>query len=586
MSDDLERAPTADLRAAATTRNEKVGAGSAKTEATHIADVAQPPRRTGAYRPGGGTRRYGETPATEAWSADDDSGPVEPTPQDPSAKPPPQDTAGPRADSRLLTDRDEQLLRQEHLATVGRLRRILPWAVVLWVGFFFVDFVLATWVVPGPLWPYLALRLVGVLPIASVLVLLRRDKPPSPRSLAACDIVMTSSSAGILAVMCLLSGGLRSPFVTYIAMVIAGRAAVWPNPWRVGMWRLGVPALASPVVLALALPWSPALRTQLSDSHAVATYFFFLMLIFGAWVLLVIGSHNAWTLRRQVFTTRSIGRYRLERRIGRGGMGEVWLAWHDQLRRKVALKILRPDAGTDPGSVARFEREVMATAALAHPNTVRIFDHGVTDDGLWYYAMELLEGEDLHRLVARDGEIEPARAVALLRQAAGAIGEAHRRRIVHRDLKPENLFIAQLGGEADFVKVLDFGIARVTNSAETRLTGTGWVAGTPAYLSPEAATGSEVGPPGDVYGLGAVLYFAVTGSPPFAAANSMALMQLHVSAAVESPSDRLGIDLPDDLEAVILRCLEKDPEDRFADADELAAALDALSLEETSGASG
>jgi eukaryotic-like serine/threonine-protein kinase len=473
-----------------------------------------------------------------------------------------------------IVDRDRELERQEHLATVGRIKRLMPLATVLWLGFFFVDWVLATWVVPGPLLPYLGLRLVGVGPILVSWWRLHREPTPSPRTLAALDLAMTSTSATTLALMCLLSGGLTSPYATYITMVIAGRAASTPDHWRTGMVRLGVPALASPVVLALALPLSPMLQQQLHDAGARGTYFFHLMLIGGAWALLVIASHNAWVLRRQVFRTRSIGRYRLERRIGQGGMGEVWVAWDEQLRRDVALKILRPDAGTEPAAVARFEREIMATAALTHPNTVRIYDHGVTDDGLWYYAMELLTGGDLHALVAAHGPLAPRRAIHIARQAAGALAEAHRRGIVHRDLKPENIFVAELGGEQDFVKVLDFGIARMTQHDEVRLTGTGYVAGTPAYLSPEVAVGGDAGPPADVYGLGGVLYFALTGTPPFAAENAAALLRQHALTAPEPPSQRRGQPLPPALEQLVLRCLAKRLTDRFADAGALARALE------------
>ncbi|MEM9461991.1 MAG: serine/threonine-protein kinase [Myxococcota bacterium] len=474
----------------------------------------------------------------------------------------------------VVVDRELELERQEHLAAVGRMRRLMPLAVVLWLGFFFVDWVLATWVVPGSLLPYLGLRVVGVVPILGSWWRLSRPPIPSPRLLTSLDLMMTTSSATILSVMCLLSGGLTSPYATYIAMVLAGRAASMPDPWRTGMVRLGVPALASPVVLALAYPWSSALQAQLLDASARGTYFFYLMLIGGAWGLLVISSHNAWILRRQIFRSRSIGRYRLKRRIGEGGMGEVWVAWDEQLRRDIALKILRPEAGTQPALIARFEREIMATAGLSHPNTVRIFDHGTTDDGLWYYAMELLEGVDLHDLVARDGALPPDRALYLARQAAGALAEAHRRGVVHRDLKPENLFVVELGGETDFVKVLDFGIARLTKSEEPRLTSTGWIAGTPEYVSPEMAAGGEAGPPADVYGLGGVLYFTLTCTPPFEEPNAARLLQLHIGAEPETLSQRMGYAMPPRLEATIMRCLAKSPEDRYADAGELAAALD------------
>ncbi len=517
-------------------------------------------------------------PATSRYRAEAEAEPppppIEPTPPvrspaAPSSSPITVSTSR----GHLVVGRDLELQRREHLATHGRMRRLMPLAAALWLGFSFVDWVLTTWVVPGDLWPYLALRMLGVLPILGAWWRLSRDPVPTPRTLLALDLTLTTSSATVLAVMCLLSGGLTSPYVTYIAMVIAGRAAAWPDHWRAGMVRLGVPALASPVVLLLALPLSEALRDQLADPTARGTYFFYAMLIGGAWGLLVIASHNAWSLRRQVFRSRSIGRYRLARRIGEGGMGEVWVAFDDQLRRDVALKILRPAAGTETEAVTRFEREIMATAALSHPNTVRIFDHGVTDDGLWYYAMELLEGVDLHQLVAEHGPLPPARAVRLVGQAAAALAEAHRRGLIHRDLKPENLFVADLGGASDFIKVLDFGIVRAGDD-EARLTGTGWVAGTPAYVSPEVAMGRDAGPPSDVYGLGGVLYFAVTGTAPFEGANSAQLLRLHVNEPIESPSKRRGQPLPETLEALIMRCLDKSPERRHADAGTLQVALD------------
>ncbi|MGH7434168.1 MAG: serine/threonine-protein kinase, partial [Polyangiaceae bacterium] len=206
------------------------------------------------------------------------------------------------------------------------------------------------------------------------------------------------------------------------------------------------------------------------------------------------------------------------------------------------------------------------------PNTVRVFDYGMTDDGLWYYVMELLEVETVAEHVARLGPLPPARAVHIVGQVARALAEAHGRGIVHRDIKPENLFLTSMGGEHDFVKVIDFGIAKVAN-ADGNMTGTGWVMGTPAYMSPEVAMGAPADARSDVYGLGEVLYFMLAGKPPFRADNVAALIFAQVHEEVVSPSRILGRQLPHDVEEVLLRALEKDPEVRFPTAAEFALAL-------------
>jgi hypothetical protein len=480
--------------------------------------------------------------------------------------------------SRLLVDRDVHFERQDHAASVARMRRLLPIAIALWLGFFFVDFVLATWVRPGDLWSYLALRLAGTVPIAGAYAVLRFLPSPSPRTLQVLDLVMTSSCAAILSAMCLLSGGIESPYNSYIPLVLVGRAAVLPNRWQDGVVRLGVPALMNPLILGGAAILSSSVAAQWADSGARGTWFFYSMLINGAWLLLVIGGHNVWALRRQVYASRSIGRYRLEKRIGRGGMGEVWVAYHEQLERNVALKILVPEAGTDPQTIARFEREVMATAELTHPNTVRIYDHGVTEDGLWYYAMELLTGEDLGALVRKQGPLPPARALYLVRQLARAMAEAHAHGIIHRDIKPENIFITTLGGEVDFVKVLDFGIAKFDRADSGNLTTTGFVAGTPAYVAPEITTGGAADARTDVYGIGGTLYYALTGTIPFRADNARELFYKHLREPLERPSSRIGEPLPNDLEEIVMRSMAKLPEQRFAHAGELVAALDACDV--------
>jgi serine/threonine-protein kinase len=259
-------------------------------------------------------------------------------------------------------------------------------------------------------------------------------------------------------------------------------------------------------------------------------------------------------------------------------MGDIWVAHHAGLKRDVAVKILRPDAQERMGSaVSRFEREVRATTELMHPNTVRLFDYGVTEDGLWYYVMELLEGETLGAHVARVGPLPPARALHVIGQAARALGEAHERGIVHRDIKPENLFLTSLGGEHDFIKVLDFGIAKVT-AVDATVTGTGWILGTPAYVSPEAAMGKIVDARSDVYALGAVLYFLLCGRPPFECDNAAMTIMAHVSEDPEPPSLKLGHVLPHDIEAVVMRAMHKEPSERYASASDFALALSACTM--------
>jgi serine/threonine-protein kinase len=259
-------------------------------------------------------------------------------------------------------------------------------------------------------------------------------------------------------------------------------------------------------------------------------------------------------------------------------MGDVWVGHHPGLKRDVAVKILRPEEQARSASAqARFEREVHATAELVHPNTVRVFDYGVTEDGLWYYVMELLEGETLAEHVERLGPLQPARALHIVGQATRAIAEAHERGIVHRDIKPDNIFLTSLGGEHDFVKVIDFGIAKVSD-VDVTMTGSGLVMGTPEYMSPEVAKGEPADVRSDVYALGEVLYFLLCGRPPFHAESVGAVMFAQVHEPARPPSRVLGRQLPKDVELVVMRALQKDPAARYATAAELALALSQCTL--------
>jgi serine/threonine-protein kinase len=279
-------------------------------------------------------------------------------------------------------------------------------------------------------------------------------------------------------------------------------------------------------------------------------------------------------LRVELHDARKFGQYRLLKRIGSGGMGEVYLAEHQLLKRPCALKLIKPGAGANPLALARFEREVRSSARLSHPNTIEIYDYGHAEDGTFYYVMEYLPGMSLHELVVRAGPLPPGRAIYILRQACAGLAEAHALGLVHRDMKPANIFVAKRGGESDVAKVLDFGLVKLTQDpAAVALTAELTVSGTPSYMAPEQATArKDLDVRADVYSMGAVAYFALTGQPPFSGETAFAIMMAHARDAVVPPSE-LRPEIPADLEAVVLRSLAKLPEDRYPDARAVGRAL-------------
>lgn len=282
----------------------------------------------------------------------------------------------------------------------------------------------------------------------------------------------------------------------------------------------------------------------------------------------------AWVLRGRATDddgSDHVGPYRLLRKLDEGGMGEVYLAEHESLRRPCAVKLVRSG---DQAAVARFDREVRAAAMLSHPNTVAIFDSGQAADGTPYCAMEYLPGLSVADLVHGSGPVPASRAVYLGRQVCGALAEAHRVGLVHRDVSPSNVFVSVLGGRCDVAKLLDFSaVGGSAAAAEHDPAADGIVAGTPEYVAPEqAVSGRGIDGRADIYGLGSLLYFLVTGVAPFQRDTPAEVLRAHVSEPVVPPRERRA-DIPADLEAVILRCLAKRPEDRYADA---RAAADAL----------
>jgi serine/threonine-protein kinase len=289
--------------------------------------------------------------------------------------------------------------------------------------------------------------------------------------------------------------------------------------------------------------------------------------------LSVYTANLIYGLRGALHAARRLGQYHLREKLGEGGMGQVYLAEHQLLKRPCALKLIRPENESDPLARARFEREVRTAAMLTHPNTIHIFDYGRTGGGTFYYVMEYLVGMSVSTLVKRFGPLAPARVVYLGRQVCGALAEAHKNGLVHRDMKPANIYVAVLGGQYDVVKVLDFGLVKPIDRGAPQISADYAVSGTPMYMSPEQASASrELDGRSDLYAVGAVLYFMLTGRAPFEGSTAMELMIAHARDPVVPPT-RLRPDIPLDLEAIVLTLLAKKAEDRFENARALSAAL-------------
>ena len=259
-----------------------------------------------------------------------------------------------------------------------------------------------------------------------------------------------------------------------------------------------------------------------------------------------------------------LGLYRLMEKLGQGGMGEVWRARHQLLARPCAVKLIRPELlgeSNREAAIERFQLEARTMARLSSPNTVKLYDFGVSETGSFYLVMELLDGMDLDSLVHKFGPLPPERVVTVLRQACRSLGEAHAAGLLHRDIKPHNLFLCRLGLDFDVVKVLDFGLVKSLRGGGADLSSDGAVTGTPAYMPPERVDGSVADERSDLYSLGCVAYWTLTGKTVFAG-EPMAMMLDHVRTAPQPPSKASGLPVPERLEQVVLACLEKDPDNR------------------------
>jgi tRNA A-37 threonylcarbamoyl transferase component Bud32 len=359
------------------------------------------------------------------------------------------------------------------------------------------------------------------------------------------------------------------------SMMILAYGVLIPNTRRRSLMVVaGLFAVAIATIFAAAV-----VNPLLHGAHVIPLTVQAIITLMIPAAIAVFAAARASALQRRAFEAERrverMGQYTLKRKLGEGGMGEVWLAEHGLLKRPCAVKFIRPELAANASNAARFAREVQAVTGLSHVNTVRVYDYGQSDDGSFYFVMEYLNGPTLEELVTGSGPLPASRAVHLLRQVCGALAEAHAAGLVHRDLKPGNVIVATLGGQKDVAKLLDFGLVHdLSADTEDRLTRAGMILGTPAYMCPEqAASEAAVDARGDIYSLGAVAFFALTGRPPFQAKTAGQLLAAHRSEPPPLLTD-ISPDIPADLAAIISRCLSKDPTDRFQSAAECVVALE------------
>ncbi len=432
--------------------------------------------------------------------------------------------------------------------------------------------------------PFFVFRCLTLLLLLSVLFVLRGEREFSLGRLRAVELFVFAAIAVQLMVMMysrmawfigegdeVSALASQNAFHAAFVIVLFTYAIFIPNPWKRACLVLFTLACAPYLVMFLLCWGVPGAGDILTSAQTEKS----LPLPFVAAVIAAFGAHTIGTVRHEAFKARQFGQYRLKEKIGSGGMGEVYHAEHRMLKRPCALKLIRAESAAAADVVRRFEKEVRATARLSHFNTVEIFDYGRTEDGTFYYVMEFLPGLTLEQLVRRYGPLSPGRAVYLLSQTCGSLEEAHAAGLIHRDIKPANIFAAKKGGMYDVAKLLDFGLVRETDGAAKggaapRREG---FSGSPLYMAPEQVTSYEsVDGRCDIYSLGAVAYFLVTGEPPFVGFSVSEVLRAHANEDVLPPS-KVAPSVPGDLEAVIMRCLSKDPRERYADASSLKQAL-------------
>ncbi|HJZ88720.1 MAG TPA: serine/threonine-protein kinase [Polyangia bacterium] len=380
------------------------------------------------------------------------------------------------------------------------------------------------------------------------------------------------------------------PAMLAVTLTVLGRAVFVPSkPARtLRLSLLGfVPTLLVAIWWARSLP-IPAGFPRDSRFASVISIDQYLWAL-AAVALATIMSQVIYGLRRSVREANELGQYTLEEKLGSGGMGEVWRAHHRLLVRAAAVKLIRPEpllAGHVAPEVLlrRFEREARATAGLRSPHTVQLFDFGQAEDGTLYYVMEMLVGLDLENLVSRFGPMPAERAIHILRQVCASLHEAHHNGLTHRDIKPANIFVSRVGTELDFAKVLDFGLVRLRHDRpggdDVKLTAEGAASGTPAYMAPEIVLGQPYDHRVDIYAVGCVAYWLLTGKLVFEGDGPIKVMLDHAQTTPPRPQTRTELPIPPELEQIVMDCLEKDRSRRPATAADLSMRLAACKTPE------
>jgi serine/threonine-protein kinase len=410
---------------------------------------------------------------------------------------------------------------------------------------------------------------------ALVMIAASYSRALPPWTLLALGTVFQIAGALLIAIVenAITPGGIG---VSFASLWILSFTIVPATPRRAAITAYAAAAtvpLALAIHAALGSPvWPP---TWLETLSVIA--------VFVAAAIAVLTSRVIYGLGVEIADARRLGAYQMVELLGKGGMGEVWRAEHESLIRPAAVKLLRREltAALGPAEMEalnlRFQREVQATATLSSPHTVAVFDFGHTGDGTLYYVMELLDGLDLESLVRRCGPQPAERVIHIMTDVCASLAEAHHRGLVHRDIKPANIYVCAVGMELDFAKVLDFGLVRDLNTSE-RLTVEGSLPGTPAYLAPETAEQNQYDTRSDLYALGCVAYWLLTGRLVFDAATAAAMMAAHLRDAPSAPSRRGELPIPPELDAIVLACLAKDPDARPQSAGELAQRLAAVPI--------